>query len=186
MAGCRALEKREIVKILEQLKAPRDKALFSLGIFSGFRISELLSLEISDIYKFGRIADTISVRARNMKGKIAARDVALNENAKAALQGLLDSDPVRIGPLFRSREKGAALSRRQANQVLKNAFNALELDGKLASHSMRKTYCENVHLALGEDIYKTAKAMGHRSIDSTAKYLTIDMDEINRAILSLN
>ena len=183
MAGCRALKKTEIVKILEVLKTPRDRALFTLGIYSGFRISELLSLKISDVYQFGRVVDRVRVSAKYMKGKERTREVALNAEARRAIE-LIVLD-IKGGYLFESREGNGPLSRRQANQILKDAFNSLKLNGKLSSHALRKTYCEAIHKALGGDIYKTSKAMGHKSVDSTAKYLVIDQSEIDRAVLSL-
>jgi site-specific recombinase XerD len=181
MPGCRALKKPEIVKILASLKSPRDRALFTLGLSTGFRISELLSLQVSDVFQFGAVVDRVRVRAMYMKGKDKTREVILNESAKSAIMEIVQGRD--NGPLFKSREGDGAISRRQANQILKDAFNQLELHGKLATHSMRKTFAETVHKALGENIYKTAKAMGHKSIDSTAKYLSVDQDEIDAAIL---
>jgi integrase len=52
MRGCRPLKEREIQRILKSLDgryAARDRALILLGIKSGFRISELLSLRLSDV-----------------------------------------------------------------------------------------------------------------------------------------
>jgi len=184
MAGCRALTKHEVLKILNHLKNPRDRALFTLGIKSGFRISELLSLKIQDVMQFNEIVDRVRVRAMYMKGKDATRDVPLSLDARNAVRALIDSMPDKTGYLFKSRQ-GDAITRGQAHNVLKDAFNALKLNGKLATHSMRKTFAENVHKALGADIYKTAKAMGHKSIDSTAKYIAVDQTEIDKAILSI-
>ena len=53
MAGCRPLSEYEIYQVLSVLKNKRNKLLFILGIRTGFRISELLSLTVKDVYKDG-------------------------------------------------------------------------------------------------------------------------------------
>lgn len=184
MPGCRALKKEEVLSILNVLKNRRDKALFILGVKSGFRISELLSLKISDVYQFGAIVDRVRIQAKYMKGKERTREVVLNGDAKKALTELIESYPSLEGYLFKSREgMDRPISGRHATTILKDAYNTLKLNGKLSTHSMRKTFAETVYRLLNKDIYKTSKAMGHASIDSTAKYLSVNQDEIDRAIL---
>ena len=72
MKGMRPITDEEIEKIKDnfsgQYKA-RDYALFVLGIKSGFRISEILSLTLKDVFDNGRIQDRIYVQRKNMKGK---------------------------------------------------------------------------------------------------------------------
>jgi integrase len=52
MKGCRPLTDEEVVLVQQSfggIYAARDKALFLLGVKSGFRISELLSLQVGDV-----------------------------------------------------------------------------------------------------------------------------------------
>ena len=49
---------------------------------------------------------------------------------------------------------------------------------------MRKTMAMKCHKLLGNDIFKTQQALGHRRITSTASYLEFDQTEINQAILA--
>jgi hypothetical protein len=49
---------------------------------------------------------------------------------------------------------------------------------------MRKTFANNVHKALGGDVFRTAKAMRHSSPMTTLRYLSFKQEEIYRAILS--
>ena len=50
---------------------------------------------------------------------------------------------------------------------------------------MRKTFADRIYDRLGGDLVKTAQALSHRSISSTASYLTFRESEIDEAILSL-
>jgi len=42
--------------------AERDRALFALGIKTGLRISELLSLRVGDVPQHGRFVDYVAVQ----------------------------------------------------------------------------------------------------------------------------
>ena len=52
------------------------------------------------------------------------------------------------------------------------------------THCLRKTFANNVHKALGGDLFRTSKAMRHSSPLSTLRYLSFKQEEIDRAILS--
>jgi integrase len=86
--GCRPLTEREVSLMRQSFGgryAVRDRALFILGVNSGFRISELLSLRVHDVLQYGRVGDRVTVHRRHMKRKIEGRTVLLNQDAKAAL-----------------------------------------------------------------------------------------------------
>ncbi len=88
MKGCRPLTDPEIQAVLLTFSgqfASRDRAIFLLGIKAVFRISEILSLKVSDVYSFGQIVDRVSVRRCNMKNRKEGRTVVLHTEAKAAI-----------------------------------------------------------------------------------------------------
>lgn len=193
MRGCRPLEDREVNDIIKSLSNTnkRDAALFLLGIKSGFRISELLSLKVGDILQAGRIVDRVTVARRNMKKRVEGRTVLLHPDAKAALTEWLDElgTDENITPdtyVFLSRKgENRPVSRVHAWRVLHQAFVDSDLTGKLGTHSMRKTFANKVYDALGHDLIKTQRALGHRSINSTACYLSFREEDIDRAILAI-
>jgi integrase len=88
MKGCRALTADEVARVSQAFRgtyAERDRALFILGIKTGFRISELLSLRVGDVWQHGRFVDYVAVQRRYMKGKIQGRSVIVHPDTKAAL-----------------------------------------------------------------------------------------------------
>lgn len=185
MAGCKALTEEQIKLVTRHLDSNRDKALFILGLKTGFRISELLSLKIGDVYQDGAILPRIKVIRSNMKGKQQSRTVVLHQDAIKALTMLLDSimrlDPGQ--PLFRSQKgQGRAISRSQAHRTLANAHKAA---GVLfnGTHCMRKTLALKVYLHVNKDLMLTQKALGHKSILSTVSYLPINENEVDEAML---
>lgn len=194
MKGCRPLNSAEVEAVLSALTGPyamRDRALFLLGVKSGFRISELLSLRLLDVMRAGKLLDRVSVARRNMKKKVEGRTILLHPDARAALelwieelraQGYMTSDCF----IFQSRKgRNAALSRVQAYRILQAAYERAGVEGQTGTHSMRKTFANNVHERLGRDLLKTQKALGHRNINSTVSYLSFRQEEIDEAILGL-
>jgi integrase len=194
MKGCRPLTDAEVDLVMKSFAgayAVRDKALFLMGVKSGFRISELLSLRVGDVLQAGRLVDRVTVARRNMKKRVEGRTVLLHPDAKTALtvwleqlrvHGYMTADAF----LFQSR-KGAnrPISRVHAYRVLQSAYTANELTGKLGTHSMRKTFANRVYTALKGDLPKTQRALGHRNINSTVSYLSFREEDIDAAILAI-
>ena len=194
MRGCRPLTEPEVETVLAHMNGPsgaRDRALFLLGVRSGFRISEILSLCLGDAVQAGRVVERVRVQRRHMKGKREGRTVLLHPAARAALAawieelrtaGYMAADSF----VFQSRRgPNQAIGRIQAWRILKRAFEQAGLTGNLGTHSMRKTFADRIYERLDGDLVKTAQALAHRSISSTASYLTFRESEIDDAILSI-
>jgi len=180
--------------VLAELDGPRgarDRALFLLGVRSGFRISEILSLRLGDVVQAGRVVERVRVMRRHMKGKREGRTVLLHPAAREALATWLEelrSDGYMTAEsfVFQSRRgPNQAIGRTQAWRILKRSFEQAGLTGNLGTHSMRKTFADRIYDRLDGDLVKTAQALSHRSISSTASYLTFRESEIDDAILSL-
>lgn len=203
MRGCRPLSDEEVSLVAKSFSGTygkRNKALFLVGHRTGFRISELLSLTVSNVLQHGKIMDAITVQRRNMKGgkagKTNSRTVRLHPEAKAALSVWLEVLQKRLGgtldpqtPVFCSRVHGddgtlRAISRVQAWRILQDAYLSNELPGKLGTHAMRKTFANRMYEHLNHDLVKTQRALGHANINSTVQYLSFREEEIDAAILA--
>jgi integrase len=190
--GCRPFSHSETKLILHELRSERDKTMFIMGLYTGFRISEILSLRWQDILTTQNdIVDRIKVKRINMKGSISSRDVFTHPILKRHLMELYGSIRGFEGYkpcwyVFSSKNMPERpISRIMAHKILSQATKKLGLQGSLGLHSMRKTYAENVYSGLGKDLYKTAKALGHRNISSTVSYLSFKTEEIDNAILGI-
>jgi integrase len=199
MKGCRPLTDEEVKLISQSFSgtfAKRNKALFVVGVRSGFRISELLMLRVGDVQQHGKIVDHVTVARRHMKKKTEGRTVPLHPEARAALSVWLEAlgkmlkehlDPQT--PVFCSRVRDTetglrrAISREQAWRILKESFTANELTGKLGTHAMRKTFANRMYDKLGHDLVKTQRALGHKNINATVAYLSFREEDIAAAIL---
>lgn len=188
MKGARAFTDEEIKIVLPKLSL-RDQALFVLGIWAGFRISELLSLRIADVFQGGKVVDEVSVARRNMKKKREGRTIPLHPEAKPALglwvnKLLQAKDSLPTDPLFPSREGDKkALHRKSAWCALTKAYSKAGLTGKLGTHALRKTFANRIYENSGHDLMVTQEALGHAEITSTTKYLSVAKTKVKDAIL---
>jgi len=193
MKGCRPLTDGKVQLIQQSfggVYAARDKALFLLGVKSGFRISELLSLRVGDMSRHDRLVERVTVQRRHMQQKLEGHTVLLHPEAKAALATWLLT--LRQMPgctahtfVFRScKGQNRPISPVQAWRILHEAVTTNELTGKLGTHAMLKTFANRVYHQLNHDLVKTQRAIGHKNINSTVAYLSFVEEEIDAAILA--
>jgi integrase len=193
MKGMRALTDIEIEQVKRSFFgtfAARDQALFILGIKSGFRISEILSLKLGDVFDNGKIQDRIYVHRKHMKGQCEGRCVVLHSEAKASIQSwaeqLISKGATPETYIFKSRNgTNKPITRVQAWKMLTRFYAAAGLTGALGTHSLRKTFADRVYDKLGHDLLKTQRALGHRDIKSTVSYLAFKQEDVDDAILSI-
>ena len=177
----------------------RDQAAFLLGTNTGFRATELLSLNVGDVSENGHIRKSVTVARRRLKGGrgcrrkgISSRTVPLNEAATTVLRTYLFS---RFGsgpaapqePLFPSRFHGLRLTRWRLNLIVKAVLQKAGVGSPEyhGTHSLRKTFCQFSHILTGRDINLTRQIMGHANVSTTQKYLFVDEREVTRVILEL-
>lgn len=196
MIGCRPLDDAEISAILRALgsnaNAKRDQALFVLGITTGFRISELLSVHVRDISCAALRPQFLRIPKSRMKGKRKSRSAVVAPIARPYLEARLDEMRLltrSVGnlPVFMSRKNHGAISRVQAHRILATAFERADVIGaarELGTHCMRKTFAARMWEAHDGNIWKVQNALGHASPTSTVAYLSFNQDEQQAAVES--
>lgn len=197
MAGRRSLsplEERMLLSVVRELP-PRDRCLITAQWFTGFRISEILSLKVGSVLRNGAIVSKIGVAPRNMKGGYGrTRWIPVLPELQRALCSYLAWLRRRFElspdmPLFISREGDKSgnlrpLTRESARRIMHAAFAAaaIENDGRLGTHTLRKTWARKVYKNSGNDIMILKAALNHSDISVTQKYLEADEDDVMAAI----
>ena len=193
MKGTRPLDNDEIRRVSAAFTGSyevRNRALFMIGVSTGGRISELLSLRIGDVYQNGRAVTDLLFDRSIVKGGETSRAVPVNVDGRGAIDALVawhreqyDNTVPRFRPLFPSRNGQGMqpMSRRTAHNVLKTAFMDAGLNGHLATHSMRKSFAQRLYDRTG-DIFAVQEMLGHRNVATTQKYLGVNYANVRKAV----
>ena len=184
MKGTRPLDNDEIRSVPTCFTGTfenRNRGLFMLGVSTGGRISELLSLTIGDVYQNRRAVTDLLFDKSVVKDGEVSRAVPVNADGRLAIETLIAWHREKYGkldvkrPLFPSRNKSGsvAMNRQTAHEMLKQAFMDAGLNGKLATHSLRKSFAQRVYEQSG-DIYLVQELLGHRNVATTQKYIGVN------------
>ena len=195
MKGTRPLDNNEIRLVSACFTGTfevRNRGLFMLGVSTGGRISELLSLRVGDVYQNRKPVSDLLYNKSIVKGGEVSRSVPVNADGRRSIDELMDWHRRHYGsiaskrPLFPSRHKSGTvpMHRQTAHDILKKAFIAAGLNGKLATHSLRKSFAQRVYNKSG-DIYLVQELLGHRNISTTQKYLGVNYADARAAVESI-
>lgn len=165
----------------------RDYCLFVVGINSGLRISDLLSLAVGDVVD-ERFKPRERIEIREQKtGK--TKDFPLGEQSKKAIREYLlerfgKGQPMKAHePLFLSK-KGGSLQRVQAWKILNQTARAIGIQERIGTHTLRKTFGYHAYM-MGTDITRIQKLLNHSSPSITLSYIGITQEELDHVYLTL-
>lgn len=166
------LKQDELRCLLEAPKRMRDRLIIKLLYETGMRVGELCSLTIGDVdLEAGEI--TIQEAKRHKEGR---KVPLVNSWTKSMLRDYIGTRKVRKDPLFMSNKRGP-LSRRQVERLIWNYGESIGLDkDKRHPHVLRHTHAVHA-LKSGIDLRTLQQNLGHSSIEVTAIYLTMDIDD---------
>ena len=186
MSGMRSLPLPEVVRLLEDLPV-KYAALTAIGVTTGCRITEILSLRRFDLLtREGHLKERIAfLKLKGRGGKVAHRKLAIPESYRPII---LRSEETRgydrpDDLVFRG-QLGRPLSRltvyRRFREILGEGYG---------THWMRKTFAQELFRYFIREnpadpmraLELTRQALGHARIDTTVKYLGIREEKIEAA-----
>lgn len=166
------LKQEELKALLEAPRRMRDRLIIKLLYETGMRVGELAALTIGDVdLEAGEI--TIQQAKRHKEGR---KVPLVNSWTKSMLHDYIGTLKMRKDPLFISNKR-SPLSRRQIERLISNygEVTGLEKD-KRHPHVLRHTHAVYA-LKSGIDLRTLQQNLGHSSIEVTAIYLTMDIDD---------
>lgn len=174
---------KELAKYYLKKGQLRNYTLIVMGAYTALRISDLPRLKWTDVYDEEKKTFHNHVTIIEKKtGK--TKTIALNKQILGALEQYY---PHRRGEFIfaNNRKEPKAISRIQAWRIIHAAVVELGIMGKIACHSLRKTFgyhavkSGKVPLAVIVDIYN------HSNYEITKRYLGITQDERDAAYLGM-
>lgn len=157
----------------------RDKAILTIFLNTGLRVSELVNLKLSDIQ-----SDMLHVVGKGNK----ERNLFLND---ACLQSLAEYLPLREeqlkkhppSPFIFLSQKGGQFTTRGIEHMIEKNIKMIGLDPRRYSvHSLRHTAATLMHKYGAIDIRTLQAVLGHESTQTTEIYTHLDSDELQQAL----
>ena len=178
-------EQRKLLRAVERLLSVRDRAIVTIMLYTGLRLSELAALTVTDVAVTAR-KGTVTVRSG--KGD-RYRTVPLNSPCRTALSewlvqraGLRTTKETTTAALWLSR-LGTHMSARAVGYVIARVAADADLVG-VSAHVLRHTFVTNL-IRSGADVVLVAELAGHRRLDTTRLYSLPSEADRARAVESV-
>jgi len=177
---------QEIDELLEQParrntpEAKRDRAMLELMYATGLRVTELVSLDVSDLQLEGEKPYVRLVGKGNRERQIPLLEQPVQELseyirfARTRLVGERDETA-----LFVNR-RGERLTRQGFWLILKGYALEAGIRGRVTPHTLRHSFATHM-LRGGMDIHKVQELLGHANISTTQVYTQVSREHIREA-----
>lgn len=182
---------RAISKRLDD-KNPKYKIMFLIGIYTGLRISDILSLKIKDISTKIPGTDILKLKNRikvkeKKTGKI--KDIPINQQLQKELSYYINREEIKnsvyLIPSRKSKYIEKPITRQRAYVVLKEVSEEFNIDENIGTHTMRKTFGYHFYKDTA-DIATLMTILNHSSESITLRYIGIVQEDLNKAYKSIN
>jgi integrase/recombinase XerD len=173
------MSNEEVVKLLDQasgksLKDMRDKAMLELLYATGIRVSELISLEVSDVNM-----QMSCIICRNLHKE---RIIPFGHAAKRALSKYLSEARGRMlkeknSPVLFVNCSGEAMSRQGFWKLIKYYAKKAGIVADITPHTLRHSFAAHL-VANGADLKSVQEMLGHSDISTTQIYANMNQKHI--------
>lgn len=178
--------KVEPIKDLKDIKAiksllaskPRDLCLFTLGINTNLRASDILNIKVGQV-KGLKAGDELEIREKKT-GKL--KRITLNKAVIGSIQGLLSSGDYNQDYLFTGQR--GVLTVPSVNRLVKQWCASINLKGNYGSHTLRKTFGYHQRVSYGVGLPELMTVFNHSTQKQTLSYLCVQPDEVRNIYLN--
>ena len=173
------LKQKEVWEIrvhLQMQHKTRDLAMFNLAIDSKLRSCDLVKLKVKDVQRGTALLKRASVVQQKTHQTV---QFEITEQTRAALQDWITQAGLRYDDyLFKSRLRGSEhLSTRQYARIVESWVAEIGLDpAAYGTHSLRRTKASLIYKKT-KNIRVVQLLLGHKKLESTVRYLGIDVDD---------
>ena len=164
----------------------RDQAMLELLYSSGARVSELISINVSDLSTVNSVdgnITTLKLRGKGSKERIVplgSYAVKAIENYSVRVRPGLLAKSSKNNPALFLNSKGGRISRQSAWQMVLDAAAAAGITEHVSPHVFRHSYATHL-LDGGADIRVVQELLGHASVTTTQIYTLITIDKVRES-----
>jgi len=166
------LSPEEVLRLLEAAPPPRDRVLLQVAYGCGLRLDELLHLRVTDIDSARMV-----IHVRHGKG---AKDRLVPLSPR--LLGELRAYWARCRPrswLFPGQRADGTMTGSNVQRRFARWVKRAGLSKRCSMHTLRHSYATHL-LEAGVDLLTLKALLGHRSLETTARYLHISTQRLRQ------
>lgn len=168
----------ELERLFEAAKMPSHRVLLMTTYAAGLRVSEVVRLQACDI-----LSDRLQILVADSKGN-KTRYTTLSPKLLEVLRGHWARYHLKRW-LFPGKEPSHHLSNAAAQRAYTRARKAAGIERGRGIHSLRHSFATHL-LESGVDVRTIQILLGHSSISSTMRYLTVTRQRISKVRSPLN
>jgi integrase len=166
---------KDIKSIKRQLAdKPRDYCLFTIGINTNLRASDLLNMRIRQVRNLKADSD---IELKEIKTK-KLRRITLNKACIDAIEQLLESNSHKDSDYLFQSQRGAVLTVPSVHRLVKGWCREINLKGNYGSHTLRKTWGYHQRVTFGTGLPELMVCFNHSTQRQTLDYLCVQSSEI--------
>jgi integrase len=150
--------------------------MFNLAIDSKLRGCDVVALRVEDIAPNGNTVDRATIRQRKTGQPVRFE---LTEQTRQAVDDYLSTSGKKAGEFLFGGRRGLRRSRttRQYARLVSEWVTSIGFDPhKFGTHSLRRTKATLIYRRTG-NLRAVQLLLGHTKIESTARYLGIEVDD---------
>lgn len=182
------LEWNDFISLITRLEKDENYKfclLISIGVFTGLRISDLLTLKYSDLLN----SETFYIKEKKTQKQ---RSIKVNKDLKEIVSRIVQKSKVKDLEqlIFINKYGTKSIDKSYVNVKLKEIIKMyrIRLDGNVSTHTFRKTLGRRVmevNNYSNESLILLMDLFGHSSMSITKRYLGIRVQEIHNVYDSL-
>lgn len=174
------LDVDEVFALLDKISKPsfhgkRNKAILEFLYSCGFRVSELVGLNLDHVDLETRVARVLGKGNKERLLPIGKKAVlALKEYLKVR-EEVVKKD--KESPAFFLNQRGQRLTVRTIQRLVESAIKDLGLSKTVSPHVLRHTFATHL-LNAGADLRAIQELLGHASLSTTQRYTHVNLEQL--------
>ncbi len=178
------LSPEEVARLIEAADKPKHRAALSVAYGAGLRASEVVGLTTTDVD-----SRRMTLRVQQGKGRkdrYAMLSPVLLETLRAWWRVGHAKDKLFVGGwMFPGQNPVNPMSTRQLNRICHAAVTAAKIDKRVSLHTLRHSFATHL-LEQKVDIRVIQVLLGHRKLETTARYVQVATDLLRKVVSPLD
>lgn len=145
----------------------------------------MAALKIDDLVESkGKIVDTFYLQSQQTKGNKGRAICLTNKKLRKKLAEYLKTRENNLNRWLFANQKGGHFDPNKLQQLFKRLYTKSGIEGA-SSHSGRRTFATNL-ISKGFDIKSVSVLMGHRSFQTTVRYIQVNPKMLGQMVVGLS